>query len=62
MEFRFARRGRSVLDITAHDRSPVASDEAGAVAVLSFVGDPTRLAEATSVDLVLPELITTFGG
>ncbi|MCP3460496.1 hypothetical protein [Bradyrhizobium sp. CCGUVB23] len=56
------RRGRSEVDFTCLDRSPAASDEAGAVTVLLLAGDPERLAEATDAAVVPPELINECVG
>lgn len=57
-----ARRGPSEVDISLLDRSPAASDEPGAMPVLSSAGNPPRLQETTGVAVVLLKLIGEFRG
>ncbi|WP_445219994.1 hydrogenase accessory protein [Bradyrhizobium sp. Pa8] len=57
-----ARRGPSEVDVSLLDRSPAASDEPGAMPVLSSAGNPPRLPETTGVAVVLLKLIGEFRG
>lgn len=56
------RRGLPEVDPANVDRFLGAANEAGAVAVLLSMGDPTRFMEAIDVAVVLPELIDAFRG
>ncbi|MDA9537203.1 hydrogenase accessory protein [Bradyrhizobium sp. CCBAU 21362] len=56
------RHGLPEIDAATVDRFLGEADAAGAIAVLLSAGDPNRFPEAIGVAVVLPELITAFGG
>ncbi|MDA9488936.1 hydrogenase accessory protein [Bradyrhizobium sp. CCBAU 11361] len=56
------RHGLPEIDAATVDRFLGEADAAGAIAVLLSAGDPNRFPEAIDVAVVLPELITAFGG
>ncbi len=56
------RRGLPEVDPAMIDQFLGEADRAGAIAVLLSAGDPNRFPEAIDVAVVLPELISAFGG
>ncbi|WIW50538.1 hydrogenase accessory protein (plasmid) [Bradyrhizobium sp. 62B] len=57
-----SRHGLNEVDAATVDHFLKHADQAGAVAVLLSAGNPNRFPEAIDVAVVLPELVTAFGG